>query len=103
MHRLSVRAEIANQDGLLKPAMFATMLIHTGGDGVSSAVPEIAVIHEGDRSHVWLSAAGASLVMRPISPGRIQNGYMEVLSGLKPGDRVALAGSLFLDSAANSD
>lgn len=102
-HRLAVRAEIANPGGLLKPAMFATMLIHTGGDRVSPAIPEMAVIHEGDQSHVWLSAGGASLVMRHIRPGRLQNGYMEVLSGLKPGDRVALAGSLFLDSAANSD
>ena len=102
-HRLAVRAEIANPNGLLKPAMFATMMIHIGDDRVSSAIPEMAVIREGDRSHVWLSAGGASLVMRPIQPGRLQNGYMEVLSGLKPGDRVALAGSLFLDSAANSD
>jgi cobalt-zinc-cadmium efflux system membrane fusion protein len=102
-HRLAVRAEIANPNGLLKPAMFATMLIHAGGDRVSSAIPEMAVIHEGDQSHVWLSAGGESLVMRRIRPGRLQNGYMEVLSGLKPGDRVALAGSLFLDSAANSD
>ncbi|HEX4177059.1 MAG TPA: efflux RND transporter periplasmic adaptor subunit [Rhizomicrobium sp.] len=102
-HRLAVRAEIANPNGLLKPAMFATMMIHTGGDRVSSAIPEMAVIREGDRSHVWLSAGGASLVKRPNQPGRLQNGYMEVLGGLKPGDRVALAGSLFLDSAANSD
>jgi cobalt-zinc-cadmium efflux system membrane fusion protein len=102
-HRLAVRAEIANPGGLLKPAMFATMLIHTGGDRVSSAVPEMAVIREGDQSHVWVSAGGASLVMRRIQPGRLQSGYMEVLAGLRPGDRVALAGSLFLDSAANSD
>ena len=74
-HRLAVRAEIANRDGLLKPAMFATMLIHTGGDRVSSAVPEMAVIREGDHSHVWL-ASGGGLVMRPIRPGRLQNSYM---------------------------
>ena len=102
-HRLLVRAEIANPDGLLKPAMFATMTVHTGGDRLSPAIPEMAVIHEGDQSHVWLSAGGASLVMRKIQPGRLQNGYMEVLKGLAPGDRVAVAGSLFLDSAANSD
>jgi cobalt-zinc-cadmium efflux system membrane fusion protein len=102
-HRLAVRAEIANTTGLLKPAMFATMLIHTGGDRVSPAIPEMAAIREGDQSHVWVSAGGASLVMRRIQPGRLQNGYMEVLTGLRPGDRVALAGSLFLDSAANSD
>jgi cobalt-zinc-cadmium efflux system membrane fusion protein len=102
-HRLAVRAEIANPGGVLKPAMFATMLIHTGGDRMSPAVPEVAVIHEGDQAHVWLSAGGESLVLRHIKQGRAQNGFVEVLAGLKPGDKVALGGSLFLDSAAVTD
>jgi cobalt-zinc-cadmium efflux system membrane fusion protein len=102
-HRLAVRAELRNPDGLLKPAMFATMLVHTGGDRVSPAVPEIAVIHEGEQSHVWVSAGGDSLVLRAIQPGRLQDGTLEVLKGLRPGDRVALSGSIFLDSAARPD
>ena len=102
-HRLSVRAELRNPDGMLKPAMFATMLVHTGGDRVSLAVPEVAVIHEGDLSHVWVSAGGDSLVLRTIQPGRLQDGVLEVLKGLNPGDKVALSGSIFLDSAARTD
>jgi cobalt-zinc-cadmium efflux system membrane fusion protein len=102
-HRLSVRAELRNPDGMLKPAMFATMLVHTGGDRVSLAVPEVAVIHEGDQSHVWVSAGGDSLVLRTIQPGRLQDGVLEVLKGLNPGDKVALSGSIFLDSAARTD
>jgi membrane fusion protein, heavy metal efflux system len=102
-HRLSVRAELRNPDGMLKPAMFATMLVHTGGDRVSPAVPEVAVIHEGDQSHVWVSAGGDSLVLRAIRPGRLQDGTLEVLKGLNPGDKVALSGSIFLDSAARAD
>ncbi len=102
-HRLAVRAEVANAAGLLKPAMFANMMIHTGGDRVSPAIPEIAVIHEGDQAHVWVSAGGESLVLRAIKPGRLQDGFVEVLNGLAPGDRVALGGSLFLDSTARAD
>ena len=73
-HRLAVRAELHNRDGMLKPAMFATMLVHTGGDRVSPAVPETAVIHEGDQTHVWVSIGGDGLVLRAIQPGRLQNG-----------------------------
>ena len=102
-HRLAVRAEIDNPDGKLKPAMFATMLVHTGGDRVSAAIPEIAVIHEGDRSHVWASSGVRSLVLRSIKTGRLQDGYVEVLDGLAAGERVALSGSLFLDSTAHAD
>jgi cobalt-zinc-cadmium efflux system membrane fusion protein len=102
-HRLAVRAELRNRGDLLKPAMFASMLIHTGGDRVSPAVPEIAVIHEGDQSHVWVSAGGESIALRTIQPGRLQDGALEVLRGLRPGDKVALSGSIFLDSAARPD
>ena len=102
-HRLAVRAELRNRGDLLKPAMFATMLIHTGGDRVSPAVPEIAVIHEGDQSHVWVSAGGESMTLRTIQPGRLQDGALEVLKGLAPGEQVALSGSIFLDSAARAD
>jgi cobalt-zinc-cadmium efflux system membrane fusion protein len=102
-HRLQVRAEVANSDGILKPEMFANMLIHVGGDRVSPAVPEIALIHEGDKAHVWVSVGGESLLLRTVKPGRLQDGFMEVLSGLAPGERVALGGSIFLDSTARPE
>ena len=83
--------------------MFATMLIHTGGDRISPAVPEMAVIREGDQAHVWVSAGGDSLVMRRIQPGPAAErlyGSAERPSARRPG---GACGSLFLDSAANSD
>lgn len=102
-HRLAVRAEMPNPDGVLKPAMFATMAIHTGSDRVSPAIPDIAIIHDGDSDHVWVSVGGDGLQLRAIKPGRSQNGFTEVLSGLSRGDRVVLGGSLFLDSSARAD
>jgi len=50
-----------------------------------------------------VSRGGDSLVLRTIQPGRLQNGTLEVLKGLSPGDKVALSGSIFLDSAARAD
>jgi cobalt-zinc-cadmium efflux system membrane fusion protein len=102
-HRLAVRADLSNTGGVLKPAMFATMAIHASDNRVSPAVPEIAVIHDGDSDHVWVSVGGDGLQLRAIKPGRSQNGFTEVLSGLSRGDRVALGGSLFLDSSARAD
>ena len=102
-HRLAVRADLSNASGILKPAMFATMTIHAADDRVSPAIPDIAVIHDGDSDHVWVSVAGNGLALRTIKPGRSQNGFTEVLAGLRPGDRVALGGSLFLDSSARAD
>jgi len=98
--RLSVSAEIANADGALKPEMFATFSILSGGTGQATSVPESAVIYEGADAHVWVAAADGSLALRQIRPGRAADGMVEVLAGVRPGERVVSAGALFIDRAA---
>ncbi len=53
-HRLPVRAEIGNRDGALKPEMFANFRILTSDASESPAVPQSAVVYEGDAAHVWV-------------------------------------------------
>ena len=102
-HRLAVRAELNNPGGVLKPLMFATVGIHTASDRTSPAVPESAVIYEGELAHVWVAHADHSLGLRNIRVGRIQGGDVEVLSGLANGESVVTAGALFIDRASRPD
>jgi cobalt-zinc-cadmium efflux system membrane fusion protein len=102
-HRLPVRAEVANPDGALKPEMFANFTIITGDDVAAPAVPQDAVVYEGESARVWVAHADKSLALREIRVGRVSNGRVEVLSGLVPGDTVVSAGSLFIDRAARGD
>jgi cobalt-zinc-cadmium efflux system membrane fusion protein len=99
-HRLPVRAEIENRDGALKPEMFANFRILTGDASESPAVPEAAVVYEGNAAHVWVVAGDDLLSLRTIRTGRSNDGLIEVLDGLKPGERVVTKGSLFIDQAA---
>jgi cobalt-zinc-cadmium efflux system membrane fusion protein len=99
-HRLPVRAEIENLDGALKPEMFATFRILTGEPTDSPAVPESAVVFEGELAHVWVLADGGLLAYRAIRTGRTHDGLIEVLDGLKPGERIVTKGGLFIDQAA---
>src|ERR1700676_1068405 len=99
-HRLPVRAEIENRDGALKPEMFANFRIFTGDPSESPAVPEAAVIYEGNAAHVWVVAGDGLLSLRTIHTGRSNDGLIEVLEGLKPGERVVTKGGLFIDQAA---
>ena len=98
-HRLAVRAQIANPDGRIKPAMFASLAVHTGGDRVSAAVPESAVIREGDAAHVWVLQKNGGLALRGVRIGRLDDGTVELLAGLKAGERFVRSGGLFVDSA----
>jgi cobalt-zinc-cadmium efflux system membrane fusion protein len=99
-HRLPVRAEIDNRDGALKPEMFATFRILTGDPAEAPAVPEGAVVYEGNAAHVWVAAGEGLLAYRAIRTGRSNDGLVEVLDGLKPGERVVTKGGLFIDQVA---
>jgi membrane fusion protein, heavy metal efflux system len=101
-HRVPVRATIDNQDGKLKPQMFATFSIITGGESDAVAVPEEAVVREGEAARVWVLQGNNDLALREIRTGRINNGMVEVLNGLKAGEKVVTRGSLFIDRAAQS-
>jgi cobalt-zinc-cadmium efflux system membrane fusion protein len=102
-HRLSIHAEIDNPDGLLKPEMFASFRIVTGHAVNAPAVPEPAIVYDSEGAHVWLAGADKSLSIRKVKLGRSDGGFVEVLDGLKAGDSVVTAGSLFIDRAAEAD
>jgi cobalt-zinc-cadmium efflux system membrane fusion protein len=98
-HRIPVRAEIDNHDGALKPEMFANFRILTSDATQSPAVPEAAVVYEGEAAHVWVLDGGL-IVYRAIKTGRMEDGMVEVLEGLKPGERVVTKGGIFIDQVA---
>jgi len=101
--RLTVRAEIANRDGRLKPEMFARFSILSAGQSSSPAVPESGVIYEGSETRVWVVGDDGTLVLRRIRTGRSANGLVEALDGVKPGEKVVASGALFIDRAAQGD
>jgi cobalt-zinc-cadmium efflux system membrane fusion protein len=100
--RVTVRAEVENTDGALKPEMFASFRIITSDDSVAPGVPEMAVVYEGDTAHVWVARDDGRILLRPIKVGRTMDGMVEVLDGLKPGDKIVTSGTLFIDRAADN-
>jgi cobalt-zinc-cadmium efflux system membrane fusion protein len=83
--------------------MFANFSIITGNAVTAPAVPEEAVIYEGQTARVWVAGKDKSLGLRQIRTDRTQDGMVEVLAGLQPGESVVTSGSLFIDRAAKSD
>jgi cobalt-zinc-cadmium efflux system membrane fusion protein len=102
-HRLPVRAVIANADGALKPDMFARFRIDSGPIGRSPAVPESAVIREGDTARVWVLGSDGTLRLRPVVAGAVQDGVVQIAQGLKAGERVVSKGALFVDQAGQPE
>lgn len=102
-HRLPVRAEVENPDGGLKPEMFASFSIITGEETNRIGVPQSAVVYEGDTARVWVANADGTISARTIEAGRVNDGVVEVLSGLAAGDKIVTSGTLFIDRAATAE
>ena len=94
------RVTIDNSSGLLKPGMFATVLIEatSGGTERLIAVPEEAVHVDGTKSYVFIQTAPDKFTRREIVAGRTFGNRLEVTSGLKEGETVAVKGSFILKS-----
>jgi membrane fusion protein, heavy metal efflux system len=99
--RLPVRATIDNKDGLLKPEMFASVTIYTGGDHPSVGVPKQALIYEGEHVRLWVAHDDQSIELREIETGLTNGDLVEARSNLKAGEKVVTRGSLFIDRAAS--
>jgi membrane fusion protein, heavy metal efflux system len=99
-HRVSVRSEIPDPKHELRPGMFATYVIRTGQALRSVAVPFAGVIREGDGTMTaWVTADRKRLVKRTVKVGLQQDGFDQILEGLRPGELVATDGALFLSNA----
>ncbi len=94
------RVTIDNSSGLLKPGMFATVLTEpiSGGTERLIAVPEEAAIIEGSKRYVFIQTAPDKFKRRDIEAGRTLGDRVEVRSGLKEGEKVAVKGSFMLKS-----
>ncbi|MGQ9673418.1 MAG: efflux RND transporter periplasmic adaptor subunit [Candidatus Aminicenantales bacterium] len=94
---ITVRTEVENQELLLKPGMFASLKINLNGDKAVLAVPEAAVCDQQGEKFVFLPR-GEEFELRKVVLGVRQDGYYEVVSGLKEGELVVTTGSFQLKS-----
>ncbi|MFP5467069.1 MAG: efflux RND transporter periplasmic adaptor subunit [Gammaproteobacteria bacterium] len=96
---LAVRAAMPPSSGDLRPGMFARVNIVFSVNEAALMIPEEAVVPQGGRQHVVMLQSegegdGARLVSRRVEVqlGVRRGAQVEVLSGLKPGDTIVLAG-----------
>jgi cobalt-zinc-cadmium efflux system membrane fusion protein len=101
-HRVPIRAIVDNKGLRLKPEMFARFKIFTGAQVQQLAVPQGAVVRDGDKASLWVAQEGNRFVRRPITIGIEQNGYVQILSGITVGEKIVCEGSLFLSNLAQS-
>ncbi len=97
-----VRIELANPDGLLKPAMFAKVELISGhARGKALAVPESAVLDSGVRQLVLVRRGEGLFEPRTVKLGMRADGYTEVTEGLEAGEQVVVRANFLIDAESN--
>ena len=88
---VQLRARIPNPQQLLRPGMFAQVLLTYGEDERALMIPEEAVMPKQDKMYVYLANDGTAR-LREITLGTRIRGFAQVLSGLTEQDTVIRVG-----------
>jgi Cu(I)/Ag(I) efflux system membrane fusion protein len=94
------RVVVANDEGLLKPGMYATVRLSTPSR-IARTIPSSAVLRTGDRSIVFVDMGGGTILPVEVEIGVVTGELSEVLAGLEIGQRVVTSAQFLLDSESN--
>lgn len=88
---LQAEINIPNPGHLLKPGMFARIEVALQEKPAALAVPRQAVLEEGGNRSVFV-VEGNQAIRKPIVTGIEQDQLIEVVKGLKDGDKIVVRG-----------
>ena len=96
-----VRIDVKNQDTLLRPGMSASATLPVGATGaLILTVPVASVQRVRNEWCVFLPKDGNHFEIRRIGRGRDLGGEVEVLSGLRAGEKIVVDGAFLLKAQA---
>jgi Cu(I)/Ag(I) efflux system membrane fusion protein len=98
---LKVRLRFDNPEEILKPNMYANVMIYGGPKEDTLVIPIEALIRTGREERVVLALGDGQFASRRVSAGMESGGWIEILDGLAAGDAVVTSGQFLIDSEAN--
>lgn len=90
---IAVRAVLPNEDGVLRPGLFARVVLTVREEPQAVLVPEAAVVPFGGRILVMKVVDGKA-TPQPVSLGLRRDGKVQITEGLAEGDVVITAGQM---------
>lgn len=96
---LIIRLEFENPDMKLKPDMYADVRIKAKIEGEGLIIPSEAVIRSGERNLVFVTRGEGKFSPRDVTLGlSLDDGRVQILTGLTQGESVVTSGQFLLDS-----
>jgi Cu(I)/Ag(I) efflux system membrane fusion protein len=98
---LKVRLQFENPEEALKPNMFADVTIYGGAKTDIILIPREALIRTGQEERVIVSEGDGRFRQRKVVAGIESGDWVQIISGLQPGDEVVTSGQFLIDSEAS--
>lgn len=96
---LSVRARLPNGDLALRPGLFVRVIAKGLESRDTVFVPESAIVPRGQERFVWRIIDGKAVETK-VELGQRRAGAVELVTGVKPGEQVVIAGQARLRAGA---
>lgn len=96
---LQVEALVPNNNGILKPGLFAKVILYTAGERDTVVVPVTALLYEAEKIKVFI-VEGDRAREREVKLGSKYGELMEIVEGVKEGDKVVATGQQNLSGGA---
>jgi membrane fusion protein, heavy metal efflux system len=94
---VTARMSVPNPQGILKPAMLATVMIKDQSQKAWT-IPESAIVREQNEDHVFVANGNGTFALRKVTLGP-EVGQSRVLEqGIEPGEQIVLAGAFHLNN-----
>jgi membrane fusion protein, copper/silver efflux system len=94
---LRVRIHVNNAGGSLRPEMYLSATIQAE-IGRRLAIPDTALLDTGTRQLVYVETSTGTYRPREVRAGQHVQGFYEIISGLREGERVAASANFLIDS-----
>lgn len=95
---MQVRGTISNPNNQWQPGLQANILVPVKTTGNVLALPVDAVIRDGKGMHVWIEESKGKFVPRMVRTGMENENVVEIIEGLKEGEKVVITGAYLLYS-----
>ena len=98
---LKARLRFDNPDETLKPNMYANVKIYGGPRDDVIVIPVEALIRTGREDRVVLALGEGRFESRTVTAGIESGDWIEILTGIEPGDTVVTSGQFLIDSESS--
>jgi cobalt-zinc-cadmium efflux system membrane fusion protein len=99
LHRATVRGEVDDPNDELRPGMLVSVKIEVAKPVTSTAIAANGVVREGDGTMTaWVTSDRRHFLQKHIETGILEDGRVQILNGLQPGQLVVTDGAVLLDN-----